>query len=315
MRSRPLLALLATLALSACGGAKASVDAKLPIGDEAPVTSSAAVEPTAAPRPEILFGRKAFAAGVARIEKVWVGRSVLLTANHDNHPITIEDASDEIEEKREEVLEANGGIVTKLKVTILKKSEVGIRNGRPHSKSSVVAGKTYLVAAGKDGVLAVATERGGKVSKPEGDVLARMYGMLGQEDPFLRAVPERPLHAGESVDALASGLKIALARALAHEDERGVGRVAFGNVSVVLSGTRDVGGASCGVFAVRLQVTYEHGGFAGRTDATGEMLFRTADGWPVALELEGPMVFEGEARGTSFGAEGRSHLKMSWSEP
>jgi hypothetical protein len=306
----------ATLALAACH-ARATANANTSGVDVSAGSQTTAPEGSAprqseaaksAPPPvqTVAFTRKPPVAGNARVSKSWIGRNLLFTVSNGNAPVTIEHVSGDVEERREDILAATEDRITKMKVAYVNRMVTIVRNGVEHQSVSVVSGKTYVVEK-KDGELVISTEQGGRVSQREGDVIAQDYQTLGQQDPYVKAMSDKPIAVGQSVDGLAVALRQDIIRGAQ-------GRVGFGNVGVVLTGTRPCGGAVCGVFAVKLDLGYEVERVSNQSELSGEMLIRTSDSWPVSVSLEGPVVMNGENGNREIQGDGTSRLQVTWND-
>jgi hypothetical protein len=205
------------------------------------------------------------------------------------------------------VLAVQNGVARKVRVTFLQKDEARIVNGREKRKASPVAGRQYVAEATEAG-LRVTDASGGDVSHAEGEVLAQLYRGLGQPEAMARAAAARPMRVGEPVPALADALKADLQRVLE-------GRVWFGAVSVTPTGTRVVDGVDCVAFAVAIQLGNERPERTASMDLKGELLVRTAEGWPVLLDLSGPVRVELRESGVLAHGSGTERLTGAYAYP
>jgi hypothetical protein len=255
----------------------------------------------------VTFTKTAPAAGMSHVVRSWVGLRMLFSVDHGGAAVTTERVSGELDERREDILTAANGATTKVKVGFLHKQATVVENGVEKTRPSVVAGKSYLVEA-KDGSLYITTEQGRRVSQAEGDTIAPGYEDLGQPDPIFSSFPARPIAVGENVDAIVTRIEDDVVRG-------SQGHVGFGGASATLSGTRNVGGQTCGVFAVHLSMAYKLEKVENRSDMTGELVVRTADTQPVSLSLQGPVVMGGETAHADVEGQGDVRVEVSWSQP
>lgn len=305
----PLLAIVA-----ACGG-HASMSANVQVGGgdttpketAAPRTTGTAPEPPP-PAPTVAIARGTRSVGAGMTERIWIGRTVVFQTQREGAavPVTIEHVSGELDERREQIAATGeGGTPTKLAVSFLAREATVVENGRERKMTSPVQGKSYSVER-KDGTLYITTDKGGRVTRAEGDTIARGYDDLEGPEAFVKAIPEHPVRVGEDVPGLAAALEEDLARASA-------GTVGFGQASSVLRGTRDVGGTTLAVFAVQLDLAYKFAGVENRAQLSGELLVRTSDGMPQSFAAEGPIQLGGETRaGSDVAGDGQAKVTISW---
>jgi hypothetical protein len=310
----------ACAALVACGGPQAGVgmsaSGSAQVGGsggstpESPAVEAARATPPPAPAPPratVAFSQANVTAGMARVSRVWVGRRMLFSVDRGTAPVTTELVVGELDEHRDDVVEATNGAPTKLKVTFLHKQATVVTNGNERTLKSPVAGKSYLVQS-KDGTLFITTDQGRRVSQAEGDVIAQGYEDIGLDDLVVKGLAGHTLAVGDGADALVSGMEDDIARATD-------GHVGFGQMSATLSGTRDVAGQSCGVFNVHVELAVKLEKVEARADVSGELVVATAGALPVAMSLHGPVVMGGETARADVEGQGDVRVEATWATP
>ena len=93
------------------------------------------------------------------------------------------------------------------------------------------------------------------------------------------------------------------------------GRIFFGRVTVTPAGVRRVGSLDCVAFSVVLQVGVETKDRKVRMDMKGELLARTDSGWPVSIDLGGPVAVDLVERGIAAHGEGKSRFTGTYVFP
>jgi hypothetical protein len=294
--------------VAACAGGNISVKASA--GTDAPAKTADTRAPVAeAPPPppparKISFTRKGLAPGMGWLEKSAFGANVLAQANLNGVHVAADSLFWEEEELREEVVATDGKAVQKLKVSFGPMSQVSYVNGALRKPKRTFAGKAYVIEARPDGVLFITTDKGTKVTKQEGDMLARRYLRFFHDQPLAKG-PEGAIEVGSHVDALLPFVSHAL---LGHDSDAVVH-----DLSVRLVGTREDQGGLVGVFALRGEQTIrvDHG--LVRVLLEGELAVRTGDGMPVSMALAGPIAAGADPRVLRVGSDGNMRWRSTWS--
>jgi hypothetical protein len=251
---------------------------------------------------------RAFPLGTKIESTIRVGTEVLLTADGRNgRPITVEDYGALTDRRTVEILGFRAHALRKLRVSFQERSSSHIVNGRQKNTVSPVSGKTYVLEA-RDQGLAILDDQERDVTHGEGVVLSQLFRSLGAPDEMARALPKTPMAQGQTVPTLAEALK----RDLEHALE---GRVAFGKVSVTPTGTRQAAGTDCVVLGIVLQVGFETEARSVQMDTKGEMLLRSDNAWPIAMDLAGPVSIDFTEKGVPIHGQGKSRLTVSYAYP
>jgi len=327
MRSCPFL-LSCILATSSCASSPArpppSADAPSPAssweppsaweglnGPETPSPNASVEAPQPTPQPTPQPGGSTFAVTkrpIALGSRVRVSMSIginsLYAIDTPNGAVTTEDVAGIFQRYVIQVLASDHGVARKIRVVFGDEGESRINNGRQRNKPSPVTGKTYFVEATPEG-MAVRDPDGNEPPKDEVDAVTARFRGLATPEAFTRALSDTPMPSGQPVPALAEALKDDMRRGLE-------GRVWFGRVSATPAGSRQVDGASCVVFNVVLQVGVEKPGSKVRMDLRGEMLLRSADGWPASMDLTGPVAVDEATNGVAAQGNGKARLRMGW---
>jgi hypothetical protein len=136
------------LALTACGGAKVKVSTETP-PPEPQSTAAATPEaapPPPAPRQEVSFGSKPLGAGSVFTFRATRGTNLIASMDRGGIWATGDLLVGESVERKYEILEANGGAITRAKVTAVKLDRERYGSGRLQRPKSAIVGKSYVVA-------------------------------------------------------------------------------------------------------------------------------------------------------------------------
>ena len=195
----------------------------------------------------------------------------------------------EIGKRSQEILKANKEKITKIKVTFLKKEE-SEKTGEatPKIKQSPVAGKTYIIEAGPEGNKTILYEDGKIPANKEMELLEEEFLYIGKEEDENEALINTPLEIGKPVKALEMKILEKMGMDLGEEASRI-------KVSTILTGKRKCGPFECAVFAISMK-------FSGKIENNvnismnlkGEFLIILEGARPYAMNLQGPVLIEGE---------------------
>jgi hypothetical protein len=235
-----------------------------------------------------------------------LGISELFGIEAGNGTITVENVMSSVDHRVVQLLLVDhGGNARKFGVTFEQKEEARIMNGRERRKTSPVSGKSYVVER-TDAGPQVSSPDGGAVPEKEANVVVAAFR---NPDTFMQAIPEGPVPIGTPLLAMGNALK--------EETRRGFegARVFFGDVSVTPTGTRDVGGTGTLVFAVVLQVGFEKEDSKVRMNFAGELLLRSDNGWPMQMEVSGPLAANGLVNGMQVRGQGTGRLRTVYAYP
>jgi hypothetical protein len=264
--------------------------------------------PAVAPPARIELTARAFPLGTKIESTSRLGIEVLLTTDGPNgRPFTVEDYGVVSDHRTVEILGFRAHALRKIRVTFQDRSTTHIINGRQRRNVSPVSGRTYVLEA-RDQGLAILDDEEHDVTHGEGVVLSQLFRTLGAPDEMARAIPQAPMAQGQAVPGLADALE----RDLEHGLE---GRVWFGKVSVTPTGIRQAGGTDCVVLGIVLQVGFETEGRSVQMDTKGEMLLRSDNAWPVALDLAGPVSVDFTEKGVPIHGQGKSRLTGVYAYP
>jgi hypothetical protein len=175
-------------------------------------------------------------------------------------------------ERRAEVLAVGAdGAPTKLRVAyaVNRKEETG----KP-LVASPLEGKTYVLEGHGAKLPSVTDAAGNPAPEAEAPVVANDFKHLGRVDPSWRALPERPVVVGDSMDDMAKAV-------LDDQTDEGLEKV-----QVHYEGEHDVGGRPAGVFGVELTGTVNKGM---RVAMKGKVALLVASGLEAESDAEGPI--------------------------
>jgi hypothetical protein len=111
------------------------------------------------------------------------------------------------EKKSSEVVEVNGDVVMKVKVTYAASKDSQSMGGRTQEKKGVVVGKTYVVWKEGDAIKAT-DDKGGEIAKEELAALGEDWKRdLGQVPGMAKVITNRTWKLGEKVDLTPEQLK------------------------------------------------------------------------------------------------------------
>jgi hypothetical protein len=207
--------------------------------------------------------------------------------------------SAESSKKDEEILEVANNAITKVKVTFTEDSKSMAEGGKPaKAKASAIAGKTYTVVS-KDGKTSVLNDKDKPAAKPEADLVQKQYKSLGTPDPMLNAIPDRALKEGEEVPELGE----AFVKAMKDHDDKST----IENVKVTFKKKE----GDNGLFDIALTIKSGEGPFKMQVPLKGTVTLRTADGWPSALSLSGPLDLLLTEKDKKSGVEGGGTLNIT----
>jgi hypothetical protein len=326
--ARLLARLACVAAVASCGGAPTKVHTDAPAWeppdtfDDLPrntASRSPSPEDSPGPAPEaeahsapepartVTVGHRVVPLG-AKIEvSSRMAIQALFSVESPNGTATVEDYQGMTDHHTLEVLQRNAEAASKVRVTYDDKTVTAIVNGRQKRIESPLRGKTYVLEA-REGGLAITDEGGQEVTAQEGTTLSREFRGLGGGDETERVMRSAPMRLGAESPALAEALKKDFARTIE-------GRIFFGRVTVTPAGVRRVGSLDCVAFSVVLQVGVETKDRKVRMDMKGELLARTDSGWPVSIDLGGPVAVDLVERGIAAHGEGKSRFTGTYVFP
>jgi hypothetical protein len=215
---------------------------------------------------------------------------------------------DETENKKkdEEVLEAAGAAITKMKVTYTQNEKIQSENDKPaKTKPSAIAGKTYILTL-KDGKLVVLNDKEKPAPKNEASLVEKDYHSFGKADPMLAAIPDRALKDGEELPELGEALK----QELMSSQKSGNGKdekLTVDAVKVVFKGKE----GDVGLFDVSLNMKADAAFMKMSMPLTGKMSLRVNDAWPASLTMDGPINLDLTDKDKQAGVEGSGTLKIA----
>lgn len=275
-------------------------------GSAAPSASAAAsAEPPKATGTKLT--KKSPAAGAKRTQEESSATNIKISLGKKSLAMHEEESK----KAEEEILEASGDTVTKLKVTFVEDKKTSTDEGKPaREKKSPIAGKTYTVSV-KDGKLTVLNDKDKPAPKAEADLVAKRYHDLGKPDEIMAAIPTRALNDGDDVPELATAFEKKMASE-AKDPKKEKAKVAFEGAKFTFKGKEGDSAAFDILVTMKADV-----GFLGKMTVPmkGKMLLRVADAWPVSMTLAGPMGFELTEKDKKSGTEagGDMKLQFGWS--
>jgi len=184
-------------------------------------------------------------------------------------------ATREAEERHEEILALQGSTITRLRVKFVKLLETSTKNGKKTIKPQPLLGKTFVLE--RSGGKTVVTDPAGKaVPAATAALVQKKYKSFGKPNHLFRALNNRPMHVGtRQPDSLKTNNK---------------DRWTVANVSMTLTGKKQLAGLEVAVFALAFEATMERGqNFSTTMYLKGEAYVRTQDGWSAGADLKGPM--------------------------
>lgn len=305
MSKRPLLWLacgVLTSVVGCTGNATVSVRASSDAPPPAPTSVPVEAPPVAAPTEStVTIFRPVDKVGDKYVERATRSHSLVFRAG--SSAFETELVRTHVEEDTTEVLAVANGTETKIRVTFAEEGEQRIHNGHWKRIASGVAGKTYVVER-RDGRLVVTTDKGKAPPKKELHYVERRFANLGRDAGYRAAFGE-PLRVGAQVPALASFFRDVFTRGTAD-------RVQADGITVTLTGTRQVEGEACGVFALVVPVVVELKSELGHeldeTELRGELVVRARDGLPLSIVLDGPARVRVDANGLTVLGEGTARF-------
>jgi hypothetical protein len=201
-----------------------------------------------------------------------------------------------LEDKRtEEVLAVDGKTVRKVRVTYdAHTTSTDVPFGTPTKTTSPVVGHTYVVDATK-GATDITDTKGKTPPFNELEVVKRDYDEVGEDDLLSAALPDTPVHVGDTAPALAEAFKANLIRKskmkLTGDVTARVDKVNNDEVTFAFSG----------------KVSLEEGAAMNMTiPLDGKLVVRTSDGWPLEYSVGGPLTF-----GSDAGLSGKGSISLS----
>jgi len=285
---------LVTAALVLCALPAAGCDA---CGNRSKLDARPAVAPpveAAAPRPPVTAS---FARRAPRVGDRFDERADM----HMHLDIGIEASG--AERRTEQVLAVAGDAVTRLRVTFVEKSESVTEAGKEKRHKSALAGKSYVVDA-TSGKVVVSDDKGKLVAPAEAHEVEQRYLTLGKPDPILAAMPPTPLASGEPLPALGKAM------------EQEMASIADGAVLTDARATLAEVLDDVGVFDVSFKLTRDEGPLRVAVTMTGQLKIARATGWPVALDVKGPLAASAhrdDGDGGRQKLEGRGEMGLSMS--
>ncbi len=221
--------ILALSLVTACGGAAATTSA--------PVSATSAA--TGGASGSVKFTKKLPTVGSVKVTREHNETKLEMDITVDGVAQHTTNATVETIERRIEVLAVgDDGAPTRLKVTYAKNHRDDSDKGLVPSP---VEGKSYVVEGhGEKLPSAVADAGGHPAPAAERAVVGSDFKHLGRIDPSQRALPDRPLAVGDSMDDMARAL---------FEDDKDDG---LQEVQIHFAGASDVGGQATGVFDIQL---------------------------------------------------------------
>lgn len=158
-------------------------------------------------------------------------------------------------------------------------------------ETSPVSGRSYSVVWTKKGGLKASPAGRGKVGAEEMAQIEGDFDDLGEDDSFSAFLAGRSFNPGERLDVPKHVFEDLF------ESDAGL---VVGAFSLTLRELSTVLGADVAVFDVAMTMTGDPGGGDGpplslTMPLAGRFLVRTADAWPVLLDLSGPLTAKGSA--------------------
>jgi hypothetical protein len=264
---------LAAIAIAMLAGCKDKTDA----------TQTTAASATVAPAPSkvdgLVFTKGKLKADQTTDETGSMKMTMSLTVVDPNgKPQSVSMEKSGTEKKSEKILATDGDVIQKLQVSFTEKTDTDKDpQGTETKKPNALNGKTFIIEE-KDGKQAVTDGKGKALPPVETTVVGKTYAQrVGKPDPFMSAMPERPLVVGQPVPELTKAIE-----GLINEDG---GDMQLSDVSVVF---KEKSGDE-GVFDVKAIVAKTDGPMNISIALTGDVHVRTADSQRTAMKLSGPV--------------------------
>jgi len=190
-----------------------------------------------------------------------------------------------VEDKRIEILEADGSGPSKMKLTYEDRSESMEMFGTPQSQPNPVNGQTYVLTRGLGSTVESEPAATGAVLEEVRDE----FDDLANLRSFVSNLQSTKVPVGEEVDLamlMKAGLLGGGSMAPGVDLEKGV---------MKLTGTRKVDGEECGVFSVEMVMkgTDPATNMVMTMEMNGEILVSVDKGWLRKMEFAGPVTMSG----------------------
>lgn len=214
-------------------------------------------------------------------------------------------AETENQKKDEEVLAVDGSAVTKMKVTYTEDDKTQAENDKPaKTKNTAINGKSYIVTL-KDGKVVVLNDKEKPAPKNEAALVEKDYHSFGKPDPFMAAIPDRPLKEGDEVPELADAIKKEM---LSNQRSQGKDdKLVVDSAKVIFKG-KDGDNA---VFDVSMNMKADAAFLKMSMPLTGKMSLRVNDAWPATLQMDAPINLDLTDKDKQAGLDGSGTVKIS----
>lgn len=248
--------------------------------------------------PGVSFGKKPFAAGLKRTMTVTTESDMSIKMGKNSMQMK-ETAKTE---KDEEILEAEGLALKKVRVTYKDASKTTAEDGKAGKERKLPThGKTYIVTMA-NGKRVVLTDKEKPAPKAEADLVAKEYDHFGEPEPIVTALTGHTYKPGDDVPELAK----ALATELADADEKKKEEVRVEGLKVTFKGKE----GNIGTFTTQGTLHAGAGPFKMNIALSGTLRVRLDSGWPDAMKLAGPIALELNEKDKKAGVEGSGTMKL-----
>jgi len=183
---------------------------------------------------------------------------------------------------RTTILATQGAAVTKKKVEYLEGQSEQRVGDRVQRVPNPLIGKTYVLES-RGGKLLISRPGGAAVSDYERERLELEHANLGRPSAFASLLPEGAVRPGERLTPDPA----TLAEAFGKHD------VQVEQASIVLEAVTDEGGEAVGKFRISMKLVESDERTVRETELGGTVLIQTETGWPVLVDLSGPVRLEG----------------------
>jgi len=180
------------------------------------------------------------------------------------------------------VLATRGAAVTKKKVEYLDGQSEQRVGDRVQQVPNPLLGKTYLLES-RGGQLRVSRPDGAPVSDYERERLELEHANLGRPSAFASLLPDREIRVGERLTPDPG----TLAEAFGKHD------VQVEQASIVLEAVDDEAREPVGKFRLSMKLVESGERTVRETELRGTVVIQIETGWPVLVDLSGPVRLEG----------------------
>jgi hypothetical protein len=233
-------------------------------------------------------------APVGRLERQTSDVQIQLALKHGDQTIRVRTHEHEV--TTSEVLARSGDLITKLRVRFDVKQETAVKDeGQKQAPAgSPLHGRTFVLEL-RGGQRVVTDEAGKPVDAKVAALVLREQSTFGKPDPWHAAAPKQPIRVGERVPSLEAAMKQQLSSAKEVDEDGQESQDVTDQVTMTLEKAQVEDGVQVGVFAVSLVTRVLKGGQPFMTmRLSGTVVLRARDGWPVRMELAGPMDVSGQ---------------------